>query len=51
MTVTDAAAVEKAGEAKILRSTSGWAMRSSHQTKTASVASPAAISASVAVPV
>jgi hypothetical protein len=51
MTVTDAAAVEKAREAKILRSTSGCAMRSSHQAKTASAASPAASPASVTVAV
>ena len=51
MTVTDAAAVEKAREAKILRSTSGCAMRSSHQVKAASAASPAASTASVTVPV
>ncbi len=47
MTVTDAAAAEKAREAKILRSISGCAARSSHHTKTASAPSPAAASASV----
>ena len=50
-TVTDAAAVEKAREAKILRSMSGCSVRSSHQANRPSAASPAAASARVEIPV
>src|ERR1019366_10047738 len=51
ITVTEAAAVEKARTANTLRSMKGCSMRSSHHTKTPRAARPATVSARVAAEV